>query len=116
MSCQEGDQGGAVLEMTNVPVPCLLFQRKDPGAPRFLWELLACLCFLAGTGPLLPSWREDRGKDLEEGVRLDMYLTGEAGASGSLSLCCLLPRLREGRFEQVVGGIPLTPTLPMCSY
>lgn len=113
MSCQEGDQGGAITEMTNLPG--LLFQPKDPGAPRFLWELLACLCLLPGTGPLLPSWREGRGKDIE-GVRPDMCLTGEAGASDSLSLCCLLPRLREGRLEQVVGGVPLTHTLPMCSY
>lgn len=55
VSCQEGDRGVTVPEMTNLP--SLSFQPKDPGVPRFLWELLAYLCLLAGTSSLLPSWR-----------------------------------------------------------
>lgn len=112
MSCQEGDQGGAVPEMTNLPG--LLFQPKDPGAPRFLWELLACLCLLAGIGPLLPSWREDREKDLEEGVRPDTYLTGEAGASDSPPPLASCSASGKGGLEQVVGGVLHPPS--MCSH
>lgn len=43
-----------------------------------------------------------------------MDLTGEAGASDSLPLCCLLPRLREGWLEQVVGVLH-TPTYSYCT-
>lgn len=42
-----------------------------------------------------------------------MYLIGETGASESLSLCCLLPHLREGWLEHVV--VLVLPPPPMCS-
>lgn len=100
VSCQEGDRGMTVLEITNLP--SLSFQPKDPGVSRFLWELLAYLCLLAGTSSLLLSWRvEGRGPRRRSETR---------GVSDrrNWGLCVphplLPPTLPQGRVARAGGG------------